>query len=139
MNLLSTLLWPADRTLALLAYVGVAGYRRWISPHKGFVCAHGALTREPSCSAFALRAFGELTLSQALPLIRLQFARCRHTYAVHRNDLIDSANAHLSQFRSLAAAGVLACPCLPDEGDKGPLGQLAGDKQSVPNHDSPHA
>jgi putative component of membrane protein insertase Oxa1/YidC/SpoIIIJ protein YidD len=117
------ILWPADRGLALLAWLGVLWYRRWISPHKGFDCAHGALTTEPSCSAVGLQAFGEKTFSEAIPIILAQFSRCRSTYARYQNDLINDANTHLAQFGALAATGVVigCCPgCGPGGGD-GPL------------------
>lgn len=121
-------LWPLNRGLALAAYVCVSAYRRWISPRKGFRCAHGALTGEPSCSDVAARAFRKTTFTQAVPIVRAQFHRCRRTYAAYRNDLIDAANNHLAQFASLAAAGAIGCcpGCDGGGGGGGGDGPLGG-------------
>lgn len=119
-----TLMRPIDRFGALVALVGVGVYRRWISPHKGFVCAHGALTGEPSCAEYAARTLRRHTLSESIPLIRLQFERCRATYRERKQDLLDRAADTVSRLGVIAGgAGVLACQCIPDDGS---------DKNSTP-------
>jgi putative component of membrane protein insertase Oxa1/YidC/SpoIIIJ protein YidD len=117
------LLYPFDRGGALLAFIAVAAYRRWLSPRKGFVCAHGAVTGEPSCSAVAAQALRHGTLSSAVPVIRAQFQRCRRSYAAFKSDVFDAANAHLAQFSTLATAGAVGC-CGGGKDDGGPLGRL---------------
>jgi hypothetical protein len=39
-----------SRITTTLAYKAVRGYQRYISPYKGFLCAHYQLHRETSCS-----------------------------------------------------------------------------------------
>lgn len=123
--------WPLDRTLALVACVGVRLYQKFISPRKGFVCAHGALTGELSCSEAAAVALSRMTLSEAIPVMRGQFNKCRRTYSKFRRDMFDQANSQLAQIGTLAAAGAIGC-CPPGGdggGDDGPLGsvqQVAG-------------
>lgn len=52
-------------------------YQRFISPYKGFRCAHSALHGGASCSA-AVRAIVEREgLWRGWPLIRRRFAECR--------------------------------------------------------------
>lgn len=38
------------------AVIAIDGYQRYISPYKGFCCAHRVLTGEDSCSEFAKQA-----------------------------------------------------------------------------------
>jgi len=115
------ILWPIDRALALLGFIGVWAYRRYVSSRKGFRCAVAALTQEPSCSDIALEAFRGKTFSQALPDIRLQFARCRKTYAEYSRDLLNSANAHLATFAALGTVGAISCCPGGDGGGPPPI------------------
>jgi putative component of membrane protein insertase Oxa1/YidC/SpoIIIJ protein YidD len=62
---------------ALLAAAAIRGYQRWISPYKGFVCAHRRLYDGHSCSEFARLAILRCGLKAALPGIRNQFSECR--------------------------------------------------------------
>jgi putative component of membrane protein insertase Oxa1/YidC/SpoIIIJ protein YidD len=65
------------RSPATLCAVGAIGaYQRYISPHKGFRCAHRACTGGPSCSAYAKHALLELGFLNALPRIRQQLVQC---------------------------------------------------------------
>lgn len=104
-------LWPLDRLLAILAFVAVLAYRRWISPRKGFKCAVGALTEEPSCSEVGLEAFRRRTLSAALPVIWAQFAKCRKSYGEYKSDLLMHANDNLSRYSAFASTGVVLDCC----------------------------
>lgn len=52
-------------------------YQTWISPHKGFVCAHRVLHRGESCSQYAKRTILEAGLWQAIPLIQERFEDCK--------------------------------------------------------------
>jgi putative component of membrane protein insertase Oxa1/YidC/SpoIIIJ protein YidD len=60
-----------------LAAAAIRGYQRWISPYKGFRCAHRVLHHGRSCSQFALDAILARGLLPALPTIREQFRQCR--------------------------------------------------------------
>ena len=54
-------------------------YQRYLSPRKGFRCAHRARKRgrTSSCSQFAKRALARLGVMAGLPLIERRFARCK--------------------------------------------------------------
>lgn len=59
--------------------VGLIGlYQRYLSPLKGFRCAHRARKhgRTSSCSEFAKRAIARLGVIAGLPLIERRFAKC---------------------------------------------------------------
>ena len=66
------------------AVAAIRGYQRWISPYKGFPCAHRVLHRGPSCSQFALDVIQARGVLPALPAIREQFRQCRAAAIVLR-------------------------------------------------------
>ena len=123
-NFLWILVWPLDRILALMALLAVRLYQRFVSPHKGFACAHGVLTGELSCSDAAADALSRLTFSKAVLEIHHQFNKCRRTYSKFRRDMFDQANSQLDQIGALATVGVIGCCPGGDGGggDEGPLG-----------------
>jgi putative component of membrane protein insertase Oxa1/YidC/SpoIIIJ protein YidD len=65
------------REPTLVADAAIRGYQRWISPYKGFRCAHRHLHGGHSCSEFARLAVLEQGVLAALPDIRIQFRECR--------------------------------------------------------------
>ncbi|WP_027481290.1 membrane protein insertion efficiency factor YidD [Deinococcus pimensis] len=88
---------PATR----LALVGIDGYRRHLSPLKGFRCAHAALFGGASCSQ-AVRDIVErdgLLAGRAAVVARLD--RCRSAYA------------HLRGAPGVQVQGLCCCGPLP--------------------------
>jgi putative component of membrane protein insertase Oxa1/YidC/SpoIIIJ protein YidD len=63
-----------------LALLGIRGYRKYISPYKGFRCAHHALHDQGSCSTFGLQAFQENRPLEAWRKLRGRFVECRLAY-----------------------------------------------------------
>ncbi len=61
------------RQLALLL---IRAYQRWISPHKGFACAHRVHRGGASCSSAGFRLIRRHGLRQGLPLLRERLRRC---------------------------------------------------------------
>ncbi|MHA0035090.1 membrane protein insertion efficiency factor YidD [Deinococcus sp. PESE-13] len=59
-------------------------YQRWISPHKGFCCAHAALHGGESCSAAVARIIREDGLRAGQPRIAARFAECREAHTALR-------------------------------------------------------
>lgn len=55
-------------------------YRRFVSPSKGFSCAHGAIHGGASCSLFADRVVRRVGFFGAIPLINRRLDRCAQTY-----------------------------------------------------------
>ena len=64
-------------TLALW-FIGF--YQRYLSPHKGFHCAHAGYFGGVSCSHAVKFIVLEQGLMSGLPSIRVHFKECRYTY-----------------------------------------------------------
>lgn len=64
----------------MLSYAAVGSislYQRWLSPRKGFCCAHRVLHRGPSCSEFMKMRCRKTGFTAALRDLRLRFLECR--------------------------------------------------------------
>jgi putative component of membrane protein insertase Oxa1/YidC/SpoIIIJ protein YidD len=66
------------RTFALTS---IKAYRKCISPHKGFHCAHNTLHRAGSCSDFGLKAFEQHSLGEAWQRLKGRLEECRAAHA----------------------------------------------------------
>lgn len=67
--------------ISFAANSAIGVYQRYISPYKGFRCAHHAHTGQRSCSAYArgvVKKLGAFALINAMPR---QFERCKAAYA----------------------------------------------------------
>jgi putative component of membrane protein insertase Oxa1/YidC/SpoIIIJ protein YidD len=69
-----TSLDPLTRQTAVML---ITGYQRYLSPHKGFSCAHRIWHQGESCSQYVKRVVAEKGLSAAIPLVRQRFRDCR--------------------------------------------------------------
>jgi len=56
-------------------------YQRFISPFKGFKCAHNAVHRQGSCSHSVKQLISQYGIIRALPMIRLRFKECGSAYS----------------------------------------------------------
>lgn len=60
--------------------IGAIGiYQRYVSPYKGFRCAHRVRTGRLSCSAFATRAIARVGMLQGMAILRRRFVLCRES------------------------------------------------------------
>ena len=71
-----------NRPLNWAAVGLIRSYRRCISPHKGFRCAHQVLHGAGSCSTYGLTVFQTHPFGQAFTLLRDRFQDCRYAYQV---------------------------------------------------------
>ena len=55
-------------------------YQRFMSPYKGFRCAHAAYHSGPSCSSAIKSIVKEHGLIKGRPLIKARFVECRTAY-----------------------------------------------------------
>lgn len=67
--------------LSQVALGGIWAYQRYLSPRKGFRCAHSVLHGGTGCSGFAKFAIRDHGIWRALPLIRARFAECGQAHA----------------------------------------------------------
>ena len=69
--LTATAVYPSS-----LAAWAIEAYQRFISPYKGFRCAHRAVHGRDSCSQFAKRVALKRGLLALFPLLRRRFTEC---------------------------------------------------------------
>lgn len=86
-----------------LLLAGIRGYKRHLSPHKGFACAYRVHEGCASCSSLGLRAISRYGAWRGLGVLRLRLAQCRL--------VADEQRAR--RFTSIAQAGFIDCdvPC----------------------------
>lgn len=65
-----------DTLARIIAINSIATYQSYISPRKGFACAHRILHGDESCSMYVKRILGEETLMSAIQLSRQRFKAC---------------------------------------------------------------
>ncbi len=72
--------------LSRTALGGIWVYQQYISPRKGFRCAHAVLHDGTGCSGYAKQAIKQHGLFQAIPSIRQRFRDCRAAYHILRSE-----------------------------------------------------
>jgi putative component of membrane protein insertase Oxa1/YidC/SpoIIIJ protein YidD len=63
----------------------IAGYQRYISPHKGFICAHRVLYGGESCSQYIKRVIAQEGLNVAFRKSRARFKACKQANLILRS------------------------------------------------------
>ena len=63
------------------AVLAIDGYRRFLSPYKGFSCAHNRIYDQGSCSDFGREAFAQHGIRRGWHLMRMRFAACKSAAA----------------------------------------------------------
>lgn len=80
--------------LRAAAATAINGYQRYISPYKGYRCAHGALHGGDTCSAWGRRIVLRFGLLAFLPLMLRRFRACAQAQRILL--LTSTANADAS-------------------------------------------
>lgn len=82
-----------DWFLGRLGWLSILLYRRFVSPYKGFRCAHAAVTSGPSCSDVGFAEFSSQPMSLAVSALDAQFHRCKQSHTMAMNgDFSDLLN-----------------------------------------------
>jgi putative component of membrane protein insertase Oxa1/YidC/SpoIIIJ protein YidD len=68
--------------MSAVAVAGIDLYRRYLSPLKGFSCAHNHVHRAGSCSTYGREVYAAHGLIDATRLMRARFAECKAAGAV---------------------------------------------------------
>lgn len=84
-------------------FIAITGYQKYISPHKGFVCAHRVLYGGESCSQYIKRVIAEDGFKALLTKSRKRFQACKQANRILRSQAENSepteneegANLHL--------------------------------------------
>ncbi|GIT92274.1 hypothetical protein JANAI62_27310 [Jannaschia pagri] len=66
--------------LSRTALAGIHLYQRFLSPRKGYRCAHSVVHGGTGCSGYAKFAIRDHGFWQAVPLIRARFRDCAQAY-----------------------------------------------------------
>ena len=93
--------WPALSLFAL-----VTGYQRYISPHKGFTCAHHAVHGGRSCSAHAKTLLTRGGVRIAVLGMQRRFAACAEAAM-----LMEASGCHVSLRPRDDVGQKGGCPC----------------------------
>lgn len=129
-----------DSALRQITTTSISGYQKYISPRKGFSCAHRLLYGGESCSQYVKRIVSQQGLTLALKASRKRFQACReanqilrarynrYTYASQNHEEEQERNkqkrnnAHYSNDCSNCASGdcdAIAACLTTDPGDCG--------------------
>jgi putative component of membrane protein insertase Oxa1/YidC/SpoIIIJ protein YidD len=84
----------------------IGGYQKYLSPHKGFSCAHRVWHRGESCSQYTKRAIVERGVIGAIPLVRERFQECK--VANERLQQRRQARSNICQHRVISLSDSLA-------------------------------
>lgn len=77
-------------------------YQRFVSPRKGFSCAHRVLHDGAGCSGYAKAAIKEHGLVSAVPLIRQRFKDCTSAYETIKKERGESVSSGTGRKGSMA-------------------------------------
>jgi putative component of membrane protein insertase Oxa1/YidC/SpoIIIJ protein YidD len=85
------------------AITAIGAYQKYISPKKGFSCAHRLLYGGESCSQYIKRMVVEHGLKSSIPIARLRFAECKVANVILR-----------AERKEKRRRGGWNCDCEPD-------------------------
>ena len=80
-------------------------YQRYLSPHKGYSCAHGVYHGRSSCSHWAIRIIKKHGIFMFIPLMIKRLKACHMAYEEIKKE----------KETNKGKGGVEACPCTNKE------------------------
>jgi putative component of membrane protein insertase Oxa1/YidC/SpoIIIJ protein YidD len=124
--------------MSTVAVAGIDFYRRYLSPLKGFKCAHHFVHRNGSCSTFGRDVYGKHRFLEATRLLRARFAECKQaslrlkrTAVWHSSHIVSETDEEKrARLRCKQGHWTDAADCVPLPGDcvsVGRCGSGAGD------------
>ena len=96
-----------------LAVTVIRGYQRFISPHKGFSCAHRVLYGCDSCSQYFKRVIAEEGILTAIANAKGRFQECREA-----NEILKSRRAKCRTRKKYYASRLLSNTLAIESGDQ---------------------
>jgi putative component of membrane protein insertase Oxa1/YidC/SpoIIIJ protein YidD len=121
-------------------YLGVAiisGYQKFISPHKGFRCAHRVLYGGESCSAYIKRIAAEAGVIPALRSLKPRFAECRCAYETIKANRQQTAPVYSARRTNWGSNDNLTYALAMSQGGGGNLGDGLGDNSEGSSGEPP--
>lgn len=101
---------PIFHSLDALALRAIRVYRRYLSPRKGFHCAHAALHGGESCSAAVARIIQEDGLIAGRRRVARRFTGCRQAHDALRGGSPLAFGTSGPQVRGVCCCGPLPIP-----------------------------
>lgn len=101
--LMSAAATSLDPKASQVAISAITGYQKYISPRKGFSCAHRVLYGGDSCSQHVKKLIAEHGLIAAVPLTRQRFKNCRSANLILRSETEEERRRRQNQ----------SCSCNP--------------------------
>ncbi|MET0028315.1 MAG: membrane protein insertion efficiency factor YidD [Candidatus Thiodiazotropha sp.] len=114
------------------AVLAINGYQRYISPHKGFCCAHRVLTGEASCSEYVKQAIMQKGLLGSWSDITRRFATCKESARYLNETKAKEKEQATEKKESKSSSSDAACiaadtlACIPTSCADISLGSVAG-------------
>lgn len=90
-----------------VAVTAIEAYQRWLSPLKGYRCAHDVLYGRGGCSGFGKRAFSRHSTRLAYGALRRRLQECRAAYLI----LMASSDEERRRRRAGMAEGAVENAC----------------------------
>ena len=87
----------------------IDGYQRFVSPWKGFCCAHNVLHRRGSCSVFGKRLVLRSGVWRFVLLMRLRFLACGKAHRILASVPIPEAGEESSEEPGAGEKAALWC------------------------------
>ena len=94
------------------AVLAINGYQRFISPYKGFCCAHRIVTGKESCSEFVKQKIRKNGLFASFPEINQRFRDCKKS-AWYLNERKKEKNEDNSAKSDAGCIAMEAISCVP--------------------------
>ncbi|NET70850.1 MAG: membrane protein insertion efficiency factor YidD [Sphaerospermopsis sp. SIO1G2] len=76
-NLIATEISWWNSVVRKIGILTITGYQKYVSPHKGFACAHRVLYGGESCSQYVKRVMAKKGVKAALAKSRVRFQHCK--------------------------------------------------------------
>lgn len=97
-----------QKLLTAIALKSIKLYQTYISPYKGFSCAHRVSTNETSCSVYGARVIKRYGLFTGYKLLNRRFYDCSwHAKKIKTSYLLRNS-------RNRYQRGLIDCDCSPD-------------------------
>ncbi len=111
--------YSLDSALRQLATASISGYQKYISPYKGFRCAHRALYGGESCSEYVKNVIARRGLVTGIKSSRERFRECAYAYNILSDRLPNLQNHPTTTYGlcdgqddvKICCCAFDACPC----------------------------
>lgn len=94
-----------------LFLVAIKAYQKYLSPYKGFCCAHKFHEKKQSCSAIGYRAIRKHGVVSGLALLKTKLSLCKSASETHRREKFSVGGSGQYLIYKRQAGFVDGCDC----------------------------